>query len=157
MNRPVHFVLNRLKKLRTLCVFWVIIDACSINIKHLCPKYFFATSYISYAREQLFKVVALPTVFKQLIIHRKAFYDVLLEPCRRPLAELCTLERFYSIANGDDDIEVVEVCRLLSKFGISEFLHRNYFFKLFFLINILDMFIYSRTAFLKKLCHLLLS
>src|SRR5690606_15935375 len=84
--------------------------------------------------------------------------------CAYSLAELGTLMTTYTIAYGDDDVEVVIFylaflrfftdCAMLS--GMSEFPTYHVFFQFSFFKNMLDVLRNGRSTLLKKLCHLCL-
>ena len=85
-----------------------------------------------------------------------------MESFGSPLAEACTLNRFYTIAYRDDNIKIVvfylfTLCfpfysAMLS--GLSEFPTDHFFFQFSFLENIGNMFTNSGTPFIEQLRYL---
>ena len=59
--------------------------------------------------EQLFPIVATTKIFESFIVHRKPFYDVLIQSLCSPLTETSALNRFYTIAHRYDNIKVIEL------------------------------------------------
>ena len=97
--------------------------------------------------------------------HSLSILDVFAEDFRCPLAEFRCLGRVYTIAHGDDGVEVVAVhvvslrlvgyCAVLS--GYFHFGNNHIFFKFPFFEDILQMLTNRRHAHSKQLSHSLLS
>ena len=52
-------------------------------------------------------------VATETVVHNKAFHQVLLEDAVGPLTELDASLTLYTIANGDDNVEVIKRYRFL--------------------------------------------
>ena len=84
-------------------------------------------------------------MLQSLVIHCKAFDDVLLNAFGSPLPEDDAISGTDSEPDGDNHVEVVVVVGcLLLKFGISEFLSTGLWKQFFIVKNVSDMFVNDR-------------
>ena len=74
--------------------------------------------------QQFFPVHSASIPLKPLIIQGKALDDVLVEALSRPLAEAGTNDGMDAVAYGNDDVEVVIICRFCRKIGNPDFSYR---------------------------------
>ena len=87
--------------------------------------------------EQLFPIVAATKILQTFIVHRKPFYDVLIQSLCSPLTETSALNRFYTIAHRYGNIKVTELHFFALGFplnstmlsGYSEFPNNHFFIK----------------------------
>ena len=94
--------------------------------------------------EQLFPIVATTKIFESFIVHRKPFYDGLIQSLCSPVTETRTLNRFYTIAHRYDNIKVIELHFFALGFplnstmlsGLSEFPNNHFFIKFSLFKNI---------------------
>ena len=94
--------------------------------------------------EQLFPIVATTKILESFIVHRKPFYDVLIQSLCSPLTETSALNRFYTIAHRYDNIKVTELhffalgfsCHSTMLSGLSEFPNNHFFIKFSLFKNI---------------------
>ena len=94
-----------------------------------------------------------------LVVHNKAFDDILAQTLRGPYTKLCAAMRLDAITHGDDHVEIIEIDlarNLPFSFGLnySEFPNSCSFLQLAFFINVLDMLIDGGYVSLKQLRHL---
>ena len=87
--------------------------------------------------KQLFPIVATTKILESFIVHRKPFYDGLIQSLCSPLTETSALNRFYTIAHRYDNIKVIELhffalgfsCHSTLLSGLSEFPNNHFFIK----------------------------
>ena len=96
-------------------------------------------------------------MLQPLVIHCKAFDDVLLNAFGNPLPEDDAISGTDSEPDGDNHIEVIVVGCLLLKFGISEFLSTGLWKQFFIIKNVSNMFVNGRRGLTIQQSHLLLS
>ena len=94
--------------------------------------------------KQLFPIVATTKILESFIVHRKPFYDGLIQSLCSPLTETSALNRFYTIAHRYDNIKVTELhffalgfsCHSTMLSGLSEFPNNHFFIKFSLFKNI---------------------
>ena len=109
VNGMVDFVLDFFEKLNRDFRFRVIVNAGGVDFKHLTIKHLFRSADVADALQQLLEVATAAQIFQALIVQRKAFSHILLQNSRCPDAELHTALGFHTIANGNDDIEIIVI------------------------------------------------
>ena len=156
MNGIVDFVLDFLEKLNRDFRSWVIVNAGGVDFKHLTVKHLFGSADVADTLQQLLEVATAAQIFQALIVQREAFSHILLQNSRCPDAELHAALRFHTVANGNDDIEII-VIHLIG-FAVSGSCCEicNNCFPLQFALNenVLDMSGNGRFVSLKQLRHL---
>lgn len=90
-----------------------------------------------------------------LLVEGVAEGQVVAQQVSGPLAKLHALGRLDAVANGDDDVEVVEANRFVRP-GYVQILHIAFFVQLTLFEHIADVFGDDRALTAKKLGHLLL-
>lgn len=84
----MHFVLHYCKKLlRALC-FWVIVNACGIDVEDFAPEYFFRGANISDPGQKFIEIVPTAASFQSFIIKCEALDQIFFQPLSSPDAEL---------------------------------------------------------------------
>ena len=87
----------------------VVVDTGSVSVEHLAPERLFRRADVADAFEQLVKVVAAARSFESLIVQGEAFDDVFAQATCGSDTKLGAAVRADSVANRDDDVEVVVV------------------------------------------------
>ena len=114
----MHLVLDSLKELlRGFCP-WVIVYAEGINLQNLAVEDLFRGADVPDTCQEFIKVVAATCAFQEVIVHGKAFDQVLAQYLCGPNAELHAPMGIDSVADTDDNIEVV-VCNAAFYFPVS--------------------------------------
>ena len=157
VNGIVDFVLDFSEKLNGDFHFRVIINAGCVNFKHLTVKHLFGSTDVADALQQLLEVATAAQIFQAFVIQCEAFSHILLQNSRCPNAELHTTLGFHTIANGNDDIEII-VIHLIG-FAVSGSCCKicNNCFSLQFALseNVFDMSGNGRFVSLKQFRHLI--
>ena len=96
-------------------------------------------------------------MLQSLVIHRKAFDDVLLNAFGCPLPEDDAISGTDSEPDGDNHVEVIVVGCFLLKFGISEFLSAGLWKQFFIVKNVSNMFVNGGSGLTIQQSYLLLS
>ena len=109
MRAPVHLVLHGRKELPRGLHAWIVINPRGVNLQHLAPESLFRRPDVPDARQQLIKIIAAPGLLEPLIVHRETLDDILPQPLCGPDAELRAAMRLYAVADGDDDVQVIEL------------------------------------------------
>ena len=84
----MNLVLNDIEELYRLRRSWVIIYACSVEVEHLPVENLLAGAEVADALKQLLPVVTAACFLQQVVIHRKALFEIFLQDAQRPPAEL---------------------------------------------------------------------
>ena len=71
------------------------------------------------AGEEFVEVIPAARIFEALVVHDEAFDEVFLEMGGRPLAELGAAKAADAVADGEDEVEVVELCFVALSVGGS--------------------------------------
>jgi len=109
MRRPVHFVLNDRENLFRHFGARVVIDAGRVDIQNFFPKYLFRRAYVADTRQQLIEIIAAACLLQAFVIQSKTLDQIFTQTLRRPNTKLRAAMGFDSVADRDDDIEVVIV------------------------------------------------
>lgn len=112
VDRPVHLVLDgRVERLRQLCRRIVVDAALGVDIRDLLVEPALRRADPADPFEELVEVVRAEVDgrLEALVVHDEALDQVLVQPCRGPLPEPCSLLGPNAIADRDDRRQVVVV------------------------------------------------
>ena len=114
MDGIVELVLHHLEEEERLVVGGVVIDRGGIEVEDLTVEHLLGEADVLDGVEQLVPILPATIALEAVGIDGEALDDIVTEALGGPLAEAHTLDAMDAIADGDDDIEVVEVevCRL---------------------------------------------
>lgn len=156
MNGIVDFVLDFSEKLNGDFRLGVIINAGGLDFKYLTVKHLFGSADVADALQQFLEIATAAQILQALIVQRKAFSHILPQNPRCPDTELHAALGFHTVADGNDDIEII-VIHLIG-FAVSGSCCKicNNCFPLQFALseNVLDMSGNGRFVTLKQLRHL---
>ena len=156
MNGIMNLILDFLEKLNGDFRLGVIVNTGCVDFKHLSIKHLLGSADIADTLQQLLKVSAATQIFQALIIQSKAFSHILLQNSRCPDAKLHTALRLHTVADRNDDIEIIVIHLISLTVSGSCCKICNNCFSLQFALseNVLDMSGNGRLVSLKQLCHL---
>lgn len=157
MHGVMYLVLHFFEELYGNFGVRVVIYARCVDIEYLTVKNLFGSADITDALQKLLKVSASAKLFQPVIIQRKAFTNIFIEPFCSPLAKLCAAQRFYAIADRNNDIKIVVIHSIgLTVCGSCCKICNNCFTRKFALFkNIFDVSGDRRLIPFKKRSHLI--
>ena len=117
----------------------VVVDTRSIDILDLLVEDPLGEPYLTDTIKELLEVVVRRARLQTLIVQSKALDKVLPQALCRPLTKPRALLRLHPIADGDNDIKIVEVRGLSRKIGNLDFSLRLLLLKLPLLIDMEDI------------------
>ena len=155
MNGIMNFILDFLEKLNGDFRLGIVVNTGRVDFKHLSIKHLFRSTDIADTLQQLLEVSA-AQIFQALIIQSKAFSHILLQNSRCPNTKLHAALRFHTVADRNDNIEIIVIHLIgLTVSGSCCKICNNCFSLQFALSeNVLDMSGNSRFVTLKQLRHL---
>lgn len=117
---PMHLVLHRFEKEQADILRGVVVNARRVNVCDLLVEAPLRGADVLNPAHQLFEVIeGLIGILQTLIVEHEALDDVLPQPLRCPNSKLRAPQRLHSVADRDDDIEVVELRRIVLAIGGS--------------------------------------
>ena len=109
MNGIMNLILDFLEKLNGDFRLGVIVNTGCVDIKHLTVKHLLGSADITDTLQQLLEVSAAAQIFQALIIQSKALSHILLQNPRCPNTKLHAALRLHTVANRNDDIEIIVI------------------------------------------------
>ena len=109
MNSIMNLVLYFFEELNRNFCLGVVVDAGGVDFQNLTVKHLFGSADVPDALQQFFEISTAAQIFQPFIVQCKAFAHIFLQDASRPDAELCATLGFDSVADRDNDIEVVVI------------------------------------------------
>ena len=105
----VRLVLYDLEELYRILGVGVIIHTDGVQIKYLSAENLFGGANVTDAIQKLFPVVPAANPFEAFIVQRKSLSHVLFQDPACPNAELSATQRFHTVSDRNNDIEIIAV------------------------------------------------
>lgn len=96
------------KEMLGVTVVALVIAAEGEEVAHLLVEPFLGGANVPNAREQLVKVIPAAGILEPFVVHDESFDEVFPQVARGPLPELRPPLGADAVANGEDEVEVVE-------------------------------------------------
>ena len=150
-NRVMEFILDcGIKLPRHVRVFIVIHAAFGENVRDLLPNTSFTGTNGTYALQQFAEVVFAENgsaPLQPFVIEGKAFDHIFAKDPRRPYSEMRRPLGVNAVADGDDGVEIVEICILVLCFplnravlrGCCKFCNNHFFVEFAFVEDVFQM------------------
>ncbi len=107
----MHLVLHRLEKLQADLLRRVVINAGRVDVRDLLVKPPLGGADVLNPPRQFLEIIKrLVRILQPLVVEYESLDDVFPQPLRSPNAELRGHARFDPIADGNDSLEIVELC-----------------------------------------------